>query len=58
MKDTSIFSREEWAIIGDSLEYYRERVESLLWLNERLDGGVTEMLDMLAEIIAVVHEQF
>lgn len=58
MKDTSIFSREEWAIIGDSLEYYRERIESLLWLNERLDGGVTEMLDMLAEIIAVVHEQF
>lgn len=58
MKDTSIFSREEWAIIGDSLDYYRERVESLLWLNERLDGGVTEMLDMLAEIIAVVHEQF
>lgn len=58
MKDTSIFSREEWAIIGDSLDYYRERIESLLWLNERLDGGVTEMLDMLAEIIAVVHEQF
>lgn len=58
MKDTYIFSREEWAIIGDSLDYYRERIESLLWLNERLDGGVTEMLDMLAEIIAVVHEQF
>lgn len=58
MKDTSIFSREEWAIIGDSLDYYRERIESLLWLNESLDGGVTEMLDMLAEIIAVVHEQF
>lgn len=58
MKDASIFSREEWAIIGDSLEYYAERIESLLWLNERLDGGVTEMLDMLAEIIAVVHEQF
>lgn len=58
MKDTSIFSREEWAIIGDSLDYYRERIESLLWLNEMLDGGVTEMLDMLAEIIAVVHEQF
>lgn len=58
MKDTSIFSLEEWAIIGDSLEYYRERIESLLWLNETLDGGVTEMLDMLAEIIAVVHEQF
>lgn len=58
MKDTSIFSREEWAIIGDSLDYYIERIESLLWLNERLDGGVTEMLDMLAEIIAVVHEQF
>lgn len=58
MKDTSIFSREEWAIIGDSLDYYRERIESLLWLNETLDGGVTEMLDMLAEIIAVVHEQF
>ena len=58
MKDTSIFSREEWAIIGDSLDYYRERIESLLRLNETLDGGVTEMLDMLAEIIAVVHEQF
>lgn len=58
MKDTSIFSCEEWAIIGDSLDYYRERIESLLWSNERLDGGVTEMLDMLAEIIAVVHEQF
>lgn len=58
MKDTSIFSREEWAIIGDSLDYYREHIESLLWLNETLDGGVTEMLDMLAEIIAVVHEQF
>lgn len=58
MKDMSIFSREEWAIIGDSLDYYRERIESLLWLNETLDGGVTEMLDMLAEIIAVVHEQF
>lgn len=58
MKDTSIFSREEWGIIGDSLDYYRERIESLLWLNETLDGGVTEMLDMLAEIIAVVHEQF
>lgn len=58
MKDTSIFSREEWAIIGDSLDYYRERIESLLWLNETLDGGVTEMLDMLAEIIAVVHELF
>lgn len=58
MKDTPIFSREEWAIIGDSLDYYRERIESLLWLNETLDGGVTEMLDMLAEIIAVVHEQF
>lgn len=58
MKDTSIFSREEWAIIGDSLDYYRERIESLLWLNETLDGGVTEMLDMLAEIIAVVNEQF
>lgn len=58
MKDTSIFSREEWAIIGDSLYYYRERIESLLWLNETLDGGVTEMLDMLSEIIAVVHEQF
>lgn len=58
MKDTPIFSREEWTIIGDSLDYYRERIESLLWLNETLDGGVTEMLDMLAEIIAVVHEQF
>lgn len=58
MKDTSIFSREEWAIIGDSLDYYRERIESLLWLNETLDGGVTKMLDMLVEIIAVVHEQF
>ena len=43
MKDTSIFSREEWAIIGDSLDYYRERIESLLWLNERLDGGVTAL---------------
>lgn len=58
MKDTSIFSHEEWAIIGDSLDYYRERIESLLWLNETLDGGVTKMLDMLVEIIAVVHEQF
>lgn len=58
MKDTSIFSREEWGIIVNSLVFYKEQIESLNYLEDRLEEEVTDELDMLAEIIAVVHEQF
>lgn len=57
MKDTSIFSREEWGIIVNSLVFYKEQIESLNYLEDRLEEEVTDKLDMLAEIIAVVHEQ-